>query len=1474
MAAFMKILQIVHSFPPEIIAGTETYCEAVCRHLRDRGHTVAVLAGSIKRASSASLETADQGGLRVTRYLRNEARSYNWTEEYDPDAEGLVRHLIASFSPDLVHVQHWLHLTNNLVAICANLDIPVVVTLHDVWTSCPRIHRVNREGLFCAEPILAAPCLHCVERTQWQTDQEVAAALALRQQMVKAELSLASTLIVPSEAHRSLLLELLALPENRVIVLPHGSPQTIIAQKGRKAPSAFPHRPLQIGHWGYFLYHKGTHLLLEALHRLDDPSAVQVHLIGTALEEAYGDRLRDLAHGLSVQFHGAYQPADLQTFDLDLAVFPSITSESYSFTIDEALRLGLPVLVSDRGALPERIGKAGLTFRAEDAGDLARSIQGILDAPEVLDAMRLGIRTETLLSTEAHVARLEKIYEDAVRGNSPRLKASTPYLRSFAHAKQQIQDRDAALSVAHAHLARAEQAMQELEKVISLLRAREASLENSVAELRAREASLENRSAELNAEARRYRESLEAILSSTLWKLTTPIRWLRHPIRALPGKDRFAINLAHLKVTLRKAYLYYRKIGLKATARRVIAELLAIRAKSHASSLCSYELVNVHDIHPVLGNISSRIAVHAHVHYPDLTKELASCLKNIPFAFDLFVSVSTDEARDICYQAFSKLPQARRVIVDVVENRGRDIAPMVCHFGARLATYDYICHLHTKKSVYTQGKMDGWREYLFHQLLGSEDQVRRIFSMFQSNPNAGIIYPQNYEHLPYWGNTWLSNRALGSQMCRQMGITDMPEGYFDYPAGSMFWARSKAIHNLFSAGIKLTDFPVEAGQADGSLAHCVERLLALVARHAGYAPLILRDPFSPSWSKWRFDRYMARTGDYVKTVLEAKDIKVIAFDIFDTLLVRPVIHPETTKTIIGHRNQEIVGADFARLRAQAEELARSRVGRDVGLEDIYAEFASLTGKQVDEVEHLHTLEEHIELHLVSPRSECIDLFTHAMHSGKRVVLVSDMFLPRRVVEKMLSENGITGYHALYLSSDIGVRKDTGELYRLLLEREGIAPGELLMVGDNEHSDVQVPMNLGIQVCHVLRPIEIARALPRMSEIIEWTQTKGGLDEQLGLGLVVNKLFRPIFYRALDPASLIYGGPQHIGYAVVGPVILSFCLWLMDTAKKDGIEKLFFLAREGQLLKKVYDRVAMHVEDAIPSEYLVLSRRAVTVPMIESTDDIFKIAGDSVYFPNELSKFLKYRYGLMLEEEDLNNLYKKGLWKEGELVEVNGDIHHLKPVLEELTEKIIARSRIERPGLTAYLNIIGLNDVASAAVVDVGYSATIQGMLSGFLRKPIQGYYMLTSARSRETCNKSNIFARGYYGDQISLAESSVSSLWRRSFELETLLSSNDPQVICYLLDKNDKPEAIYQEYSDDEQKSLNTRTNIHSGMTSFIDDFFSLRNSVYPELKLPATLPEMLFGEFVESMSSAEREMLSGLVLDDHYCGRNIVALS
>jgi glycosyltransferase involved in cell wall biosynthesis len=421
------------------------------------------LAGSDESAPAATLSAVEQGGLLVVRYLRVRRRPRRWTEEYDPAAEGLARHLLALLSPDVVHLHHWQRLTNNLVAICNDLAVPVVVTLHDVWTSCPRVHRIRWDKAFCEEAPAIAPCLTCAERGPWQGDREIASALALRRELMESELAMAAAIIAPSEAHYAFLRELHGLNGDRFIVLPHGSVPTIGSPRRKRTGPQYPKRPLQIGHWGYLMYLKGTHLVLEAIRLLRDPSAVELHLIGTASDQEYECRLRYLSQGITVRFHGAYRPEDLLGFDLDLAIFPSVTCESYSFTLDEAFHLRLPVIVSDRGALPQRIGGAGLKFRAGDAADLAKQIQGILDAPDLLVRMRRNIRPGNLVSMEAHVAMLEKIYEDAAHARKPKRKSHTPYLKLVAHAEQQVIEREEALSGLQQQFALSQARAQDLE---------------------------------------------------------------------------------------------------------------------------------------------------------------------------------------------------------------------------------------------------------------------------------------------------------------------------------------------------------------------------------------------------------------------------------------------------------------------------------------------------------------------------------------------------------------------------------------------------------------------------------------------------------------------------------------------------------------------------------------------------------------------------------------------------------------------------------------------------------------------------------------------------------------------------------------------------------------------------------------------------------------------------------------------------
>jgi glycosyltransferase involved in cell wall biosynthesis len=406
----MKIVQIVHEFMPEFVGGTELYCNAVARELAARGHECAVLTGTQESRPAPELVTVDQEGLLVTRLVGSLPWPDRWSPVYRPEVERLTLEYLTKLRPDVVHVQHWPRLTINLVAICKSLRIPTVVTLHDLWAICPRGNRLRWDGRFCTDPLSTAPCLSCVVRGEGEEDHQVAAELSHRQRLVTEELRHADRVLIPSEAQKAFLAQLGQAQGVRLQVIPHGS----ISSLPRSGSPDGGSGPLRVGYWGALVWWKGPHLLLEAFHHLPDPSRVEAHLFGHPMEPDYGSHLNALATGLRVIFHGPFSPADLPGAELHLAVFPSLCHESHSFVLDEAFQLGVPAIVSDRGAPASRIGSAGLTFKAGDARDLAAQIRRVLEEPGTLARLRRGTPAAPPVPFEMHVAQLEAVYRQVI----------------------------------------------------------------------------------------------------------------------------------------------------------------------------------------------------------------------------------------------------------------------------------------------------------------------------------------------------------------------------------------------------------------------------------------------------------------------------------------------------------------------------------------------------------------------------------------------------------------------------------------------------------------------------------------------------------------------------------------------------------------------------------------------------------------------------------------------------------------------------------------------------------------------------------------------------------------------------------------------------------------------------------------------------------------------------------------------------
>lgn len=881
---------------------------------------------------------------------------------------------------------------------------------------------------------------------------------------------------------------------------------------------------------------------------------------------------------------------------------------------------------------------------------------------------------------------------------------------------------------------------------------------------------------------------------------------------------------------------------------------------------------NLIDINTIMPGNEARgtIAIHIHVFYPDLAEQVAGLLRNMPYPYDLYVSVVSSKAQKVCQHAFAELPLCRNVKIRRVPNRGRNIAPLLCTFGEELSHYDYIAHLHTKKSLYNQGATEGWRQYLYRTLLGSPDRIRRIFTLMQGVPPYGIVYPQNYVLLPYWANTWLSNREPGRFWSARLGIGEIPRGYFDYPAGSMFWARGEALLPLFQAGITLQDFPEETGQTDGTLAHTIERLFVLCTLKQELRSGIIRDEQNPSWSAWRFDQYTNRSYQSMLTMLNAPQIKLIAFDIFDTLVCRPLLDPETIKDIVARRVGGESGRLYRQYRTVAEQDARRTLGRDVGLDEIYTQLAQTSGISDDRLAELRRIEEEAEAASLEPRRDVLRLYHDALATGKPVVLLSDMFLPRSLIEELLHENGISEWDGLFISNDVGLRKDDGQLYEKVLAQYGIKPAQILMIGDNEHADTQIPCDMGASFLHLLRPVELARGLPKFSPLIASHERKKDLDAEITLGLVVRKNFAPLPYPSFDPASLVQVTPYNLGYSLIGPLLTSFSAWLVRQAHQDRIERLYFLSREGRLMRQVYKYWTQGMTDAPQSDYLVVSRRAAGVAAIRTFEDILEIAR-TIFFPNTLESFLYTRYGLILSDEQWQQVARTTDWdRNTEITVQDHKVKHLIPLLHSLEAQITVQAEKERQALLAYLTQKGLVRDDHQAVVDIGFGGSVQRYLNQLLPHKVHGYYLMTDERAPRNAAAYDTILRGCFCENVSQSPNAP-AMYRYSFELEKLLSITEPQVECYEI-AGGKVKARYRDLSPAEKAPADIREKIWEGATDYANDARQIRERLLPDFQPSLWTAQMLMEAFLEPISPKEKALLSEITLDDYYCGRDLVS--
>jgi FMN phosphatase YigB (HAD superfamily) len=811
----------------------------------------------------------------------------------------------------------------------------------------------------------------------------------------------------------------------------------------------------------------------------------------------------------------------------------------------------------------------------------------------------------------------------------------------------------------------------------------------------------------------------------------------------------------------------------------------------------------------------------AHVYYPDLLDELAQDLALMPRPYVLMVSVMDEQAEADARKHLSALPQLLALHVRMVPNRGRDIAPLLLSFREEILALDLLCHIHTKKSLYTGHEQSAWRRYLLDQLFGSRKRLEWILGTFQATPKLGLVYPENFPTVPLWAHTWLGNATAAREIAPLLGVNVDPQAYIDYPAGSMFWARVEALRPLYQLGLTLKSFPVEQGQADGTLQHAIERLLGQTILQQGMRLGILPTDgalqLKPEGERGRHTYFELGVGARIN--FAAIEAKLISFDLFDTLVLRPFLEPAGARAYLAHLVETHYGLqDFTELRERVEADEHARHGRDVSAEEIYGAMASRADIGGELATNLYALELATERRLLKPRHAVLAQAQGLIDKGKRLKGLSDMYLSSTELAQVLPPAVSSVLKEIYVSCQTGWRKDTGQAWREIPVREQILHSEWLHVGDSEHADVQLPQGLGlIHPVHVLRPGSHFSVIPGLRGLRPNHKVRQRWQDQLWLGLLANRFAQLGDEYPHDLAGTVrLAQPEMFGYVVLGPLLASYLPWLARHALEQEADALLFLAREGHLLQRGYTllQAAVPALQRLPGIYLLASRRGIGTPAILHQKDLRPLLISP--FTGSLGQLLDARLGEPARRAAQDRLGSAAMKEQVYLPEMTDRlIEHLQPAFDA----IAAVATEERRGYLTYWQ----REVGKARlpiVADIGYAATIQAHLSRLCGQPLGGGYFAIDRRIEQVLPPDN-WAEACFFDART-ANKPTAPVMNYHLLLESLLTSPDGQF-SHFQESHGELVPIFRRSEQSTQDSpWSLLEHIHAGAEQYLRDVFEV----------------------------------------------------
>lgn len=323
-------------------------------------------------------------------------------------------------------------------------------------------------------------------------------------------------------------------------------------------------------------------------------------------------------------------------------------------------------------------------------------------------------------------------------------------------------------------------------------------------------------------------------------------------------------------------------------------------------------------------------------------------------------------------------------------------------------------------------------------------------------------------------------------------------------------------------------------------------------------------------------------------------VKVVSFDLFDTLLMRNVDPPETSIRLVAGR---IAARNLLPLTTEAYLEMRWRVETELRAEadkggddpecsllEISRRMTELLGLPAETANLLVEAEIEVETLLLDANPEVV-AFIRRLGSNYRIVAISDTYFDSGQLARLLDALGLAHlFQRIYSSCEHRKTKRSGRLFQMVLAREALRPEEMMHVGDNFHGDYLSARSLGVRAAW----LSDERALIGKRSLRRAVATGEPAD-----------LFRLYFGRneGVCPREGT-GDLYRFGRRVMGPLLTLFSARLLEELSESGCSSVFFVARDSFLLLKLYRQMA---QPGAPRDlrYIGLSRYTAALASIRT-----------------------------------------------------------------------------------------------------------------------------------------------------------------------------------------------------------------------------------------------------------------------------------